>query len=179
MTPTDEHLMTAYAEGEVEAFEVLYHRHKRQILGYLFNNLRDRDEAEEVFQTVFAKLHAARDKYRIDIPFLPWIFTIARNALIDHCRRKRTYRQYMVTTEDAGLAYADQRTPGLSIGSAIAELSSLDPTQRRALELRYDQELSFAEIASQLQTSSGNARQMVSRAIRRLRRILVSKEVES
>ncbi|MDO3378863.1 RNA polymerase sigma factor [Geoalkalibacter halelectricus] len=177
MLPADEQLMAAYAEGDMQAFELLYHRHRERILGYLFNRLRDRDEAEEVFQTVFAKLHAARDRYREDIPFLPWIFTIARNALIDHLRKNQSVSRHLTFTDDAGVDVADPRTQRLPIGDALAELSSLSPGQRQVLELRFDQDLSFEDIALQLQTSSGNARQLVSRAVRRLRKILSGKEM--
>ncbi|MBW6510104.1 MAG: hypothetical protein K0A94_11250 [Desulfuromonadales bacterium] len=59
MNPSDEQLMTAYADGDTQAFQVLYERHKGRLLGYLYSKLRDRDEAEEVFQITFAKLHAA------------------------------------------------------------------------------------------------------------------------
>jgi RNA polymerase sigma factor (sigma-70 family) len=172
MVPADEQLMAAYADGDITAFEALYERHKGRILGYLFNRLRDRDEAEEVFQIVFAKLHAARDRYREDIPFLPWIFTIARNALIDHVRKNRTYQKQMVLIDVGKIDDPDPRAAhGLSINDAISGISSLTPIQRRALELRFDQDFSFDEIADHLQTSVGNARQMVSRAVRHLRRM--------
>ncbi|WP_305046675.1 RNA polymerase sigma factor [Geoalkalibacter sp.] len=176
MSPTDEQLMAAYADGDMEAFETLYARHRERILGYLFNRLRDRDEAEEVFQTIFAKLHAARDKYREDIPFLPWIFTIARNALIDQVRKNTARHQHLSLADDAGINVADSRTRGRSIGEALEALSSLSPGQREVLELRFDRDFSFEEIAAHLRTSGANARQLVSRAVRQLRKILSGTE---
>jgi RNA polymerase sigma factor (sigma-70 family) len=172
MDLTDEELMAAYADDDMEAFQSLYERHKGRILGYLVSRLKDRDEAEEVFQTIFAKLHAARRKYREDIPFLPWIFTITRNALVDHIRRNRTYRRHVVLSEELLGQFPDSTPRALPVGSAITELSSLSATQRRALELRFDQGFSFDEIAGQLQTSVVNTRQLVSRAIRNLRKIM-------
>lgn len=177
MAPTDEQLMTAYADGDIEAFEILYARHKGRVLGYLLAKLRNRDEAEEVFQAVFAKLHAARDRYREETPLLPWLFAIARNALIDHLRKNQVYRRHVVTTENIGAAaWSDRPACSPPIGNVIAELASLNRTQRQALELRFDQDCSFAEIAGRLQTTSGNARQLVSRAVRHLRRKLVNRE---
>lgn len=172
MEVTDEELMVAYADGDLEAFETLYQRHKRRVLGYLISKLRDRDEAEEVFQTVFTKLHVARKKYRQEIPFLPWIFTIARNALVDHVRKNQTYQDYIVTSEEAVAAAPEQRNDNLPINNVFAELSSLSDTQRKALELRFNQGLSFDEIAEQLQISAVNSRQIISRAIRKLRNVL-------
>ena len=172
MNPSDEQLMTAYADGDMQAFELLYARHRGRILGYLYNKLRDRDGAEEVFQATFAKLHAARDRYREDIPFLPWIFTIARNALIDHLRRNQVYRKNLVFNDESIMNAAAVESSDAPVGDTLAGLATLSHRQREVLELRFDQDFSFDEIAARLQTSSGNARQMVSRAIRHLRKVL-------
>ncbi|SDM20983.1 RNA polymerase sigma-70 factor, ECF subfamily [Geoalkalibacter ferrihydriticus] len=172
MNPSDEQLMTAYADGDMQAFELLYARHRGRILGYLYNKLRDRDGAEEVFQATFAKLHAARDRYREDIPFLPWIFTIARNALIDHLRRNQVYRKNLVFNDESIMNAAAVESSDAPVGNTLAGLATLSHRQREVLELRFDQDFSFDEIAARLQTSSGNARQMVSRAIRHLRKAL-------
>ncbi len=177
MVPSDEQLMAAYAEGDPEAFEALYARHRDRILGYLFSRLRDRDEAEEVFQTVFAKLHASRDRYREDIPFLPWVFTICRNALVDHLRKVSKYRRREVLTDDPGHDIPAPTSSGGSIDNIIAGMSSLTPSQRAILELRFEQGFSFNEIAGRLETSTANARQIVSRTIRHLRQRLGERRV--
>lgn len=169
--------MLAYAGDDMEAFEALYHRHRNRLFGYLLGRLKDRSEAEEVFQAVFAKLHQARRSYRAEIPFLPWLFTIARNALIDHLRRER--RQPRAVDSEAALealqAPEAEITP---IGAAVAELTSLTAAQRAALELRFNQGLSFREIAAELRLSPDNARQIVSRAVARLRKLMIGKEAQ-
>ncbi len=168
--------MEAYAEGDVDAFRSLYERHRKRIFGYLLGKLRDRDEAEEVFQTVFDKLHRARGRYRREIPFLPWIFTIARNALIDNRRRDQTRQAHVTLSEDLVAACPAPRTAPSSYSAALAELSSLSESQRRVLELRFNQGLTFLEIAKHLQISPDNSRQIASRAIARLRTWLTGKE---
>jgi RNA polymerase sigma-70 factor (ECF subfamily) len=173
---TDEELMQAYAAGDMEAFEVLYRGHKNRILGFLAGKLKSRDEAEEVFQTVFTKLHLARTRYRPEIPFLPWVFTIARNALIDQVRKDQTRRQHVTLSEEAVALYPAPSADDTSIGAGVAELASLNETQRHALELRFNQGLTFREIAEQLQLSPDNSRQIVGRAIGKLRRLLGRKE---
>ena len=170
--------MVAYAAGDMEAFHALYKRHKDRVLGFLAARLDDRSEAEDVFQAVFAKLHAARRRYRQEVPFLAWIFTIARNALIDHTRKKHSYIKYVTTSEEAVEQYADPGQPDASsICDVIAELSSLTGTQRQALELRFSQGLTFEEISMQMQTSADNARQIISRAVRQLRTLMGGREL--
>ncbi|MBE0599169.1 MAG: sigma-70 family RNA polymerase sigma factor [Desulfuromonadales bacterium] len=175
MALTDEDLMSAYADGDLQAFEVLYHRHKGKIFGYLLARLKNRDEAEEVFQQLFARLHQGRAHYRPEIPFLPWIFTISRNVMVDHLRKQQVYRHHVTTSEELVAAAADVRPhqPAGSLG--LPELAALTASQRKALELRFVEELTFGEIADQLQTSAVNARQILSRGMRRLRQTIPAK----
>lgn len=174
---TDEELMLAYATDDMEAFELLYRRHKSHIFGFLMSKLKDQAEAEEVFQAVFTKLHVARGKYRAEIPFLPWIFTIARNALIDHIRRRKSYQKHTTSSKTPMEAYAAPLADASPSNIPSVNLDRLNTTQRQALDLRFQQEMSFAEIGKRLATSEENARQVISRAIRKLRKILTGKEV--
>lgn len=168
--------MLAYADGDMVAFEALYLRHKNRIFGFLMKKLKSQPDAEEVFQAVFIKLHVARGKYRQDIPFLPWAFTITRNALIDHIRKRDTYQKHVTTSELAVETYAEQSGSETPDRIDVAGLSGLTETQRQALEFRFNQGLTFAEIAEQMQTTADNSRQIISRAIRKLRKLMASKE---
>lgn len=168
--------MLAYIEDDMEAFELLYNRHKGRVLGFLLGRLRDRSEAEDVFQAVFTKLHRKRQQYRPEIPFLPWLFTLARNTLIDHVRKREAEGKHVTVSAEAVESYAAPVSDSSPINTAVAELSRLNQSQRQALELRFNQGLSFAEIAEQMHTSADNSRQMISRAIRKLRSLMVGKE---
>ncbi|MDF1614373.1 sigma factor [Desulfurivibrio dismutans] len=107
---SDEELMAAYAVGDLDAFAVLYARHRGRILGYLFSRLAGRDESEEVFQKVFARLHGVRQKYRVGTPFLPWVFVLVRNVLIDHVREAQRRRRRLVYSEEAVMGAAVPET---------------------------------------------------------------------
>ncbi|MBW2250618.1 MAG: sigma-70 family RNA polymerase sigma factor [Deltaproteobacteria bacterium] len=173
---TDEELMVAYRKGDFSAFQILYKRHKRRLMGYLITKLKDQDEAEDVFQSVFVKLHVGRFNYKEDIPFLPWIFTIARNAMIDHIRKKETYKKHIsVDTEYISSSAAEDKSEPLSIGAAISEFSSLSDSQRQALELRFNDGLSFEDIGKHMKITPSNARQIASRAVRALRNLITGK----
>jgi len=168
--------MLAYIDGDMEAFETLYGRHKNRVFGFLMVRLKDRSEAEDVFQAVFDKLHRKRHQYRQEIPFLPWLFTLARNTLIDHVRKRETHRKHVTVSEAVVDSYAAPVADISPINAAFAGLSKLNESQRQALELRFNQGLTFAEIAEQMQTSADNSRQIISRAIRKLRSLMVGKE---
>ncbi|MCF8114539.1 MAG: RNA polymerase sigma factor [Desulfotignum sp.] len=173
---TDEELMAAYKQGDANAFHILYNRHKGRLMGYLIARLKDPDDAEDIFQSIYAKLHASRYKYRQDIPFLPWFFTIAKNTMIDQIRKNNTRKKHIRVDAEYINTRADKtKTAHQQIGSAIPELSRLNDSQRQTLALRFNEGLSFQEIAAHLETTSSNARQTASRAVRTLRKLLAGK----
>ena len=145
-------------------------------MGYLITKLKDLDEADDVFQSVFFKLHAGRFNYKEDIPFLPWIFTIARNTMIDHIRKKGTYKKHIsVDTEYINSRAGGNNREPLSIGATMSELSSLSDLQRQTLELRFNEGLSFEDVGKHMKITHSNARQIASRAVRVLRSLLAGK----
>jgi RNA polymerase sigma factor (sigma-70 family) len=157
---TDEALMKAYQQGELAAFEELYRRHSGRVYGYLRGRLKGDREAEDLFQQVFLKLHHHRDRYDTSLPFLPWIFSIARNVLIDYVRKPRpvAVESQVLEREPA----PEAAVPALSFADAV---SGLPQEQRRLLELRYREGLSFEEISRKTGVNAPTARKRVSRAI--------------
>jgi RNA polymerase sigma-70 factor (ECF subfamily) len=149
---TDEVLMTEYRLGDDSAFAILYERHSTKVFGFLRAKTSSDVLARDIFQTTFLKLHSTRGRYQPGLPFLPWIFAICRNELIDTMRKKSR------NLEDA-------------TESQTVSLAELPEAQRKAVELRYQDDLAFEAIATKLNTSSENARQLVSRGVKALRRI--------
>ncbi len=174
---TDEELMQAYINGDIEAFQMLYQRHKGRVLGYLNSRVATQDEAEDIFQEVFIKLHRYRFKYDKDVPLLPWLYTIVKNTLIDHIRKRETQNKYLQPNHEQVESAPDERGASPPIAEAISELSSLGKKQRQVLELRFDEDLSFEDIAARMDISQTNARKIVSRAIQKLRGLMFGKEV--
>lgn len=167
--------MRAYQEGDVRAFETLYQRHSGKVLAYLRKRLARREEAEEVFQQVFTKLHRSRAGYDSSYAFTQWLFVITKSVLLDHWYRenKQLGRPESVPFEESEAMLAPAHSPIQALESAAAfepeALSSLPPEQRRVVEWRVLDELSYREIAERLDRSQVSVRQMLSRALRRLR----------
>jgi RNA polymerase sigma factor (sigma-70 family) len=164
-TLTDEELMKAYQQANEMAFTILYERYSGKLYGFLQGKLHDPNSVDDVFQGVFVKLHQTRASYDPAFPFAPWLFTVCRSVLVDHVRKKARSQEDLnpVAIEQAIALQATTDTPGLP------NLDALPAAQRKAVELRYGSELSFDEIARKLDTSSSNVRQLVSRALKKLR----------
>lgn len=159
--------MKLYIEGNYDAFEILYQRHSPKIYGYLVKRLTSSYDANEVFQEVFGKLHAFRNKYKPKYPFLPWIFTITRNALIDHFRKKG--KEFFDSAEMDKYP-ASQKEENMEALKEFPGMEGLNPREKDAIEMKYEKDFSFKEIAEILETSDSNIRKIISRGIQKLRK---------
>lgn len=158
--------MGAYQQGSDKAFAVLYARHSAKVYGYLMNNLKDRVSADDVFQAIFMKLHKARLHYDPSFPFLPWLFTVCKSVMVDSLRKAKT------VYEDLDEAAVEQAVAEIPVERPeLPDMTGLPEAQRKALELRYSQDLSFEEISKRLETSPANVRQLISRGLKRLRTV--------
>ena len=97
---TDEALMLAWQAGDERAFDRIYHRHRGGVFRYLLRHCRDRAMAEELHQDVWLKLIAARASFDSNARFSTWLYSVARNHMIDQWRGSRGPRH--VSLDDDG-----------------------------------------------------------------------------
>ena len=89
--PADSALMLRYCDGDLQAFEELYDRHKDSVYRYLLRLAQDREAAEDVFQDAWGKIINARSSYRRTAKFTTFLYRVAHNCFIDHVRRNRRH----------------------------------------------------------------------------------------
>ncbi len=185
MEQTDEALMTAYVQGDATALAVLVRRYADQLLGYLTRMVASRQQAEDVFQETFLRVHRKAASFTAGRRFKPWLFAIATHLAIDALRRRR--RTPVTVSLDAPAADEQPlaaRLPDPSPDPAAdairneqraqvrRALDALPPRQRAALVLAYFEGLSYSEAAQSLGCSVGTVKTQMSRAFRTLARIL-------
>jgi RNA polymerase sigma factor (sigma-70 family) len=169
---SDEDLMAAYLAGDQRAFEALFRRYTPVLIRY-FNRVGKRiEDSRDLAQQTFLKLHRSRANFRAGELVRPWLFTIARNALLDHARR-RVRRPEHFTEVDAHEAPETTATPGLSeaeraraLFDAMSQLSSKD---RALITTHWFDEHSFEEIAAQSGMQSATLRVRAHRACARMK----------
>jgi RNA polymerase sigma-70 factor (ECF subfamily) len=96
----DAQLMLAYARGEMRAFETLYARHRGALYRYLVRQSRDTEIAHDLFQEVWSRVIVNRARYEARAKFRTFLFTLAHNCFIDHCRRVKA-RPMLMGVDDA------------------------------------------------------------------------------
>lgn len=169
---TDEDLMRFYQEGSSAALAALYERHSGKIFGYLKTRTGKTEEASDLLQEVFLKIHKSKPLYNPKLPALPWIFSITHSVLIDSKRKQQKSREVLGFEFDQVPAPA---SPEPYRGQIMPLLKKLPPSEQVALQMRHLDEKTFEEIAEHLKTSSTNVRQIVSRGIKHLKKLTARK----
>ena len=90
----DKSLVKNYILGDNKSFEILLNRHKSKVFGYIMSKVKNKDIADDIFQDTFIKAinSLKRGTYNEEGKFLPWIFRIAHNLIIDYFRRIKTQK---------------------------------------------------------------------------------------
>lgn len=175
MAQTDEELMLSYQKGDYTAFEVLYAHSSPKVYGYLKKKLITHTEVDDVFQQIFMKIHRSREQYDSQYLFEQWLFVIARSVLLDHYRSKGKNPIDEADTDELKINQLPaplSQTPGSSSYTEGVDqniLQNLNDEQKKVVEWRVLDDLTYEEIALKLKRSEATVRQIFSRAIRKLR----------
>jgi RNA polymerase sigma-70 factor (ECF subfamily) len=171
---SDGELLRRVGDGDGGAFEALYRRYARPVFGLALRRLGDRGRAEEAVQETFASVWRSARTYRPDRgPGAPWLYAVARNAIVDGARA----RVEPVTAEsedepsgDVGPAErAEQSWTSWRVHRALEELPD---SERIVLELAYWRGLSQSEIAERLRIPLGTVKTRTRSGLRRLAELL-------
>ncbi len=186
MEGLDESLVAAHLRGDPAAFAELVRRYGDGMLGYLFHMTGNRDQAEDLFQETFKRVHEKAHTFRGG-SFKSWLFTIATRVTIDTARRRRRTtvlsldRDADCEDDPAPLETVVAREAADPADEAVRQeqkeqvrqaIEALPVGQRAALVLAYYQQLSYAQVAETLGCSVGAVKTQMSRALAKLARRL-------
>lgn len=183
-SPSDETLMARYARGDAAAFAALYQRHELRVWRYLERNVGSRATAEELMQEVWFAVARDAERYRPSARFTTWLFTIARNRMVDALRARRPHLSLEALGHEAE-AVVERLTADPGAGPAAAAeardraaalrqaLARLPPEQRDAFLLQLEGDLSVEEVAAITHASFETVKSRLRYARTRLRELLI------
>ena len=182
MMNTDESLIEAHCRGDQKAFGEILHRYGDSVLGYLIKMTGDKEQAEDLFQETFKRVHEKSHTFK-GAEFKSWLFKIATNVTYDGFRKKqRTQSQGRkvsfndMNEEELVSTVAADNSFNPSVATVKAEqveqvrqaVESLPDKQKAALVLAYYQQLSYREVALALDCSIGTVKTQMYRALKTL-----------
>lgn len=165
---SDSELMSALCRGDEDAFSEIIRRFQGPVYSLLVRMLGSEDEAEELLQVTFCRVHRYRDHYDPSRPLVTWIFTIASNLAKKEWRRRSRWIQ--VPLDNVTLTSGSQTAPHYEAGrrelkaSLEEAIAKLPPHYREPFLLREDQQLTYEEIAEVLDVRIGTVKSRINRA---------------
>ncbi len=176
--PSD--LVQRARQGDTEAIGDLYQQFHLSVFRYLYYRTGDAHTAEDLTSEVFIRMIRSLPGYQPqEVPFLAWLFQIARNLAIDHYRR--TSKDNLVPLEETMPAAQYDLTKTvdhrLSSQTLMQALDHLSEDQRDVVVLRFIAGMPIAEVAQSLSKSEDAIKGLQRRALIALRQILVQWEI--
>jgi RNA polymerase sigma-70 factor (ECF subfamily) len=176
------------ARRDPSAFEPLYRRYLAQVYSYAYYELGDHHDAEDATERTFllALTHLGRFEERAQpsdgegaSTFRVWLFRIARNVVAN---QRRAHRRRSEAPLEAAAVIHDpldverDAAARADAATAWAAVGRLPGDRRRAVVLRFVDEMSTAEIAGILGKTEGAVRVLIHRALRSVARDLAGRE---
>ncbi|MGY6741941.1 MAG: RNA polymerase sigma factor [Cecembia sp.] len=179
----------AVLEKDQQAFATLMKRYKKAVYFMILKMIRDADDAEDLTMEAFAKAFKNLHKFKKDYTFSTWLFRIATNNTIDFIRKKKLKTMSLNTTmsDDSGNAVnidvedddnnpQDEFIKSQRIEMVRVFVDKLPAKYRKLVQLRYFDELSYEEIAQELEKPLGTVKAQLHRSRELLYEIAQGKE---
>ena len=184
MENTDKSLINAHCQGDPAAFDELVRRYGDRVLGYLIRMSGNREQAEDLFQETFKRVHEKAHTFR-GPQFKGWLFRIATNVALDGIRRGKHNKAISLNqqldyenpnseqlsaavTADSSCNPSEQASKAEQTEQVRQAIRSLPSRQRATLVLAYYQQLSYTDVAEVLGCSVGTVKTQMFRALKTL-----------
>jgi RNA polymerase sigma-70 factor (ECF subfamily) len=174
LDPSDVELLARVGERDREAFEILYGRYVRSVFGLALRRLGDRGTAEDAVQEAFTAIWRSASTYRPERGAAGgWIYTVARNAIVDRLRRNGPTADSelpeLASAEPGPAQQAEDSDVAFRVHRALEELQ---PREREVIELAYWSGMSQSEVAEYLHLPLGTVKTRTRSGLARLATVL-------
>nr|WP_255216665.1 sigma-70 family RNA polymerase sigma factor [Pseudenhygromyxa sp. WMMC2535] len=182
-------MVTAVKGGDARAFKVLMQRYQRKVYAIAYGYLRNQEDALDVVQESFIKVHRYIAKFEGNSSFYTWLYRIVANLCIDHLRKAKRHRDVEF---DDGLRHDGKDEPPSDLVPHLARFgdpsdmlrrkeilaaveSSLDhlsDKHRAVIVMRELQGMSYEEMAQAMKCSKGTIMSRLFHARRNMQKLL-------
>lgn len=180
---SDEALMLAFARGNMNAFEQLYDRHESGVWRFVFRSVQNQAVADDLVQELWFAVARTAATYEPTAKFKTWLFTMARNRVIDHSRTAKNHASIDAEDEDGASMFsdlaADSRLGPLRQVSSheqakalLDAIEKLPADQREAFLLQAEGDMSVDDIAATTGVSFETAKSRLRYARNKLKELL-------
>ena len=168
--------------GDQKAFKLLLDTFWNDVYGFLMKRTQNENDAEDITIQTFSRAFDKIDSYDENYVFKTWLMTIAKNIHIDDLRKKKVIvelpkengdRDHLHGIADDTPTMEDRLITEQNLAQLQRDIKKLKPHYREVIQLRYFQELSYKEIAAQLDEPISNVKVKLLRAKKLLSQIIM------
>ncbi|TVR28520.1 MAG: sigma-70 family RNA polymerase sigma factor [Balneolaceae bacterium] len=172
----DDRLVAAAVEGDQEAFRDLMNKYQKPLYYHIVKMVKDHEQVEDLIQEAFVKAFDNLKSYNTNYAFSTWLYRITTNHTIDYLRKKKLKTMSIhepVKTKDGDIAFqledegaeTDRKIIRKQRQTIIHEaIEDLPEKYRQVIEMRHLEELSYDEIATELDLPLGTVKAHIFRA---------------
>ena len=170
---SDAELIQRTSAGDRAAYEKLYKRYARSVFGLALRRLGDRGRAEDAVQETFVSIWRSAGTYRPDRgPGAPWLYGVARNAIVDRSRARSEPPAEAPDTASLDASPDERAEQAWTSWRVHRALEALPEREREVIALAYWSDLSQSEVAARLGIPLGTVKTRTRSALQHLAVIL-------
>lgn len=182
MHESDPAIVARARDGDIDAFRALVEQHSRYLFGVVYRLVRNTEDAQDVVQNTWLKVHAQLSRFEARSEVRTWLTRIAVNCAIDYLRssKRREAAFDPADLEEHATQAAHAPQPGAErlvlageIEARVGQtMSCLTTIERAAFMLRHVEGMSISEIGSELGLKTSATKHCIFRAVRKMRAAL-------
>ena len=177
----DDKLIDKLRKGDVDAFDMVYHRYAGKLFAFALKYLKSREEAEELVQSVFLKVWENQATLKKETSFKSYLFTIAYNEICNLFRKRKYLQNFIESAISEKPETSTEMESQIEFRFVLEQVDQIIvqlPEKQRAVFLKSRQEgKSSKEIADELGLSKGTVDNYISESLKFIRASLNDKHI--
>ena len=179
----------AFLAGDASGFEALFDKYREKVYGIAYRFVRNKEDALEVTQEVFLRVHLGLKRFKTNSRFFTWLYRITVNRAIDFARSRKTQPLIGLDAAAFEAGAAPGRGPAPAGPAEAAEereleeklqeaIAALSPKHRAVFVLHASEDLSYRQIADVLGCNIGTVMSRLFYARRKLAEFLAARGID-
>lgn len=178
ITPEEVGIIKRAQAGDESAFSALFHRYKGFVDNLLFQYIKDMDEAKDVTNIVFLKVHDKLSMFTAYESFGGWLRILTNRTAIDYLREMKNKATVLgdedvrLPSEDSSSSSEDDLINRMTYEQILAEFEKFPKTTCKVLKMFYANNMTVEQISDKLNVPTGTIKSMLSRTRRKIKKQL-------
>jgi len=173
MSKEEFQLLTLLQDGDENAFHILYNKYAKQLFYFINRSVKESDDSNDLLQAVFIKIWETRSCIDPEGSFSGYLYTIAKNMICNYYKKKivvQAYRAFVTDehTEEDNSVFSSLVYKELS-EKINSEINKLPKKRRQIFVMSRRLNMSYKEIAAQLDISENTVDTQIRKALQFLR----------